>query len=365
MRIIITLISLALCLTGFASTREKLKQLNTRISVLQAVIQKEKQSRQQFQHQLKSIEIKAANIGKSLSETKAKQKQQRDALNQLNKTIDENQTKLATQKKQLAILLRQAYQMGKEPLLKILLNQTNFAHSQRLLTYYRYLTEAQAHLLPQLQTTLTQLKQDQIKQTTQMQQLAILEKTLTTQRNAVNKTKYQREHIVKQINHHLHSRKQKLANLLADKNLLQNTLRQLAEQNRFGSHFAALKGHLAWPTVGRLIDTFNQPIEHSELKWEGVVINAPQDQPVKAVASGKVIFAKWMPGYGLLLIINHGDGYMTLYGRNHYLYKKVGDAVHAGDVIAAVGESGGYLKSALYFAIRHEAKPLNPKQWCK
>lgn len=129
-------------------------------------------------------------------------------------------------------------------------------------------------------------------------------------------------------------------------------------------NFALLRGKLPWPTKGTVLHYFNTTIAKSELKSTAELISAPDEQPVYSVAPGVVVFSKWLEGYGLLIIINHGEGYMTLYGRNHSLYKHEGDQVAAGDLIATVGQSGGYEKPALYFAIRYNAKPLDPNQWC-
>ena len=108
---------------------------------------------------------------------------------------------------------------------------------------------------------------------------------------------------------------------------------------------------------------FNHSIQGSELKWSGTLFSAPQDRLVKAVAPGRVVYADWMSGYGWLLIIEHDHGYMTLYGRNHYLYKKVGQTVRGGEIIARSGKSGGFRQPALYFSLRHNGAPLNPSEW--
>ena len=133
----------------------------------------------------------------------------------------------------------------------------------------------------------------------------------------------------------------------------------------FKHPFYKKRGHLIWPTTGRIKHHFGTQIGQSELKWNGVLIEASQGQTVHAVAPGKVIFAKWLQGYGLLLIIDHGNGYMTLYGRNQSLLKKVGDWVKTNTTIATAGQTGGFSQSALYFSLRHNAKPLNPEKWCK
>ena len=179
-----------------------------------------------------------------------------------------------------------------------------------------------------------------------------------------------RTQLINSINNTIRDQNQVLENLNINKKRLEQTLMHLShtpvtsKENFTYINFAQQRGHLPWPTKGKVMHYFNSPIAQSELKWTGELIEAPDDQPVYAVAPGTVIFSKWLQGYGLLIIINHGHGYMSLYGRNHSLYKHEGDKVSAGDLIATVGQSGGYGKPALFFAIRYNAKPLDPSQWC-
>jgi septal ring factor EnvC (AmiA/AmiB activator) len=127
--------------------------------------------------------------------------------------------------------------------------------------------------------------------------------------------------------------------------------------------FSALKGSLPWPVRGRLAQKFGSP--RTEGAWDGVLIDAPEGMEIKAVTQGKVVYAEWMRGYGLLIIIDHGHGYMTLYAFNQSLYKKMGDTVAAGDVIASVGQSGGRSEAGLYFGIRNKGVPIDPLEWCR
>ncbi len=143
--------------------------------------------------------------------------------------------------------------------------------------------------------------------------------------------------------------RQNQTSIQAQTHILQNLQKQHQIKAIMKQDFAALKGKLSWPTEGSVLPYFGIPIDQSELKWDGILIRAAEDQPVYAVASDKVVFAKWFPGYGLLLIINHGHAYMTLYGRNHNLYKKPGDMVQKGDLVATVGQSGGYEKPSALF----------------
>jgi septal ring factor EnvC (AmiA/AmiB activator) len=129
--------------------------------------------------------------------------------------------------------------------------------------------------------------------------------------------------------------------------------------------FAKLRGRLNWPSRGKLITRYGSARKVGKLKWQGVNISAPEGTEVRAISHGRVAFSDWLRGFGLLTIIDHGDGYMSLYGGNQSLFKEVGDWVEAGEAIASVGNSGGRQDSALYFEIRHNGKPSNPLKWCR
>ena len=176
------------------------------------------------------------------------------------------------------------------------------------------------------------------------------------------------QQLINVINQNIETKNQKLQTLLQDKQRLENMVsklnRQPVETNMTHLGFAKLKGKLHWPTAGKIKHAFGTQIAESELTWEGVIIAAPLGQSVRAVAAGRVIFAKFMPGYGLLLIINHGNGYMSLYGQNQNLAVKLNDWVTPNQVIATVGNSGDSNLPGLYFSIRHNVKALNPALWC-
>jgi septal ring factor EnvC (AmiA/AmiB activator) len=127
--------------------------------------------------------------------------------------------------------------------------------------------------------------------------------------------------------------------------------------------FSTLKGKLPWPVRGRLAQRFGS--SRAEGKWDGVLINANEGMEIKAVTRGKIVYAEWLRGYGLLTIIDHGQGYMTIYAFNQSLYKRMGDSVEAGDVIASVGQSGGRTQAGLYFGIRNKGVPVDPLEWCQ
>ncbi len=364
MRKIIFALLLLGCFLAVANTQSKLHHVDAQIAQLKKLIVKEQSTRDLYQQQLQLAETKASTISQKLAALQQQIQQTKQQLKRIQKNIAVTQTQLDNDKNQLALLLRQAYQIGDQPILKVLLDQTSLEKSQRMLMYYHYLSETQLNLIQAIQTALTKLQQDQLALQKTTATLTQSEAQQQQQQTALTATESQRAAVINQLNQRLHSRQAKLATLLANKHLLQQTVEKLTSQPQYQGRFSSLKGHLSWPVKGHTVDLFNTPVEHSQIKWDGILIRAKQDQPVHAIADGQVIFSKWMPGYGLLLIISHGNGYMTLYGRNHYLYVKAGDNVKAGDLIARVGKSGGYDNSALYFAIRHDAKPLDPVKWC-
>jgi septal ring factor EnvC (AmiA/AmiB activator) len=131
----------------------------------------------------------------------------------------------------------------------------------------------------------------------------------------------------------------------------------------FEGDFAALRGRLALPVRGELANRFGSPRQGGGVVWKGLLIAAGTGEAVRAIAAGRVVFADWLRGFGNLLIIDHGDSYMSLYGYNETLYRQLGDVVRGGERIAAVGQSGGHPDSGLYFEMRHEGRPFDPLTW--
>jgi len=355
--------------TAFATTHSKLNQINHKIANIKAFLSVEQDKRSQYQSELKKTEIASGKILIKLKKTQENLKKQQAGLNQLTRQSTVYESKLISQRTWLARQIRAAYILGRQPYLKLILNQSDAEKISRILTYYRYVSQDQVAAIQQLQTTLSQLQnnQQQIKSETSV--LKQLEDDQQKDHNELEHVRQNRKILIERINSQIRTKNQRLSDLLANKKLLEQTISQLEKKKTtyqaMHKDFGRLKGKLQWPTKGTVLPYFGTQIYQSQIRWGGTLIKAHEDQPVYAVAPGKVVFAKWLPGYGLLLIINHGHGYMTLYGRNHYLYKKPGDIVQRGDLIATVGSSGGYEKSALYFAIRHNAKPLNPVSWCR
>lgn len=361
-----TLFSFSYCCTLQASTPTELKTLTHKIADIKATLSQDQNKRSHYIEELKNTELSSGKVQLRLKKIKADLKKQAISLSQLKKNEALYQQKLKTQQTKLNEQMRVIYLLGRQPYLKMLLNQSDINQVSRMLTYYHYISQEQVIMIHELQNTLDQIKKTQHTILTQTQQSKKLKTQQENQQKKLKRITQDRQHIIKKINAKIQTKNEKLTTLLENKKQLDHAITQLKKHETTGKKgtFTHLKGHLPWPTRGHILRYFGLPIQHSELTWAGILIEAPENQPVHAIAAGKVIFAKWMPGYGLLIIVDHDNGYMTLYGRNHNLYKKPGDTVKQGDVIASVGQSGGYSTSALYFAIRHNAKALNPVQWC-
>jgi septal ring factor EnvC (AmiA/AmiB activator) len=193
-----------------------------------------------------------------------------------------------------------------------------------------------------------------------------------SQRDALETSRRERGELLADLNRDIHNTKQRLSQLKEDEQSLQELVKRLRRAlaeipspRGPGKSFAQLKGRLRLPAEGAIAARFGMPRQVGQLKWQGILIDAPDGADVNAVAAGRVVFADWLRGFGLLLIIDHGDGYMSLYGYNQGLHKNVGDSVKAGELIATVGNSGSHSQSGLYFEIRHQGSPVDPLLWCK
>ena len=320
---------------------------------------------------LHTLNRKIRHMNRSLHKLEAQRRQQADKLAQLQAQRRAGQAQLARQQKTLAQLLRAAYLLDQESPIKILLNATEPAMVERSLRYYDYFYRSRAEHIAAINTTLDGLNKLEQGIHNKQHELDTLIDHRNTQRKALERSRHQRNRLLAELNRDIKSTKQRLTRLKEDEQSLEELVkglgRALANIPSPGAavHFARLKGRLPMPARGAVIAHFGSSRHVGSLKWQGIVINAATGADVRAVAPGRVVFADWLRGFGLLIILDHGDGYMSLYGYNQELHKGVGDTVKAGDIIATVGDNGGQRKSGLYFEIRHKGTPINPLHWCK
>jgi septal ring factor EnvC (AmiA/AmiB activator) len=327
-------------------------------------------SRHQAQrNQLRAVNGKINRLDRSLRDTEQQRGRLADNLAGLQQNQSDKQRRLTAQRLALARQLRAAYVLGHQGALQLLLNGTEPAALQRSLRYYDYFYRTRTEHIAELKTTLLSL--DQVQQSIQDKRQE-LDKVLARQRDqreALEASRRERSRLLAELNRDIRSTSQRLDRLKEDEQALQELVKRLRQAleklpaPRGGEAFARLKGRLSLPAAGAIAARFGAPRQIGQLKWQGVLIAARDGAEVKAVAAGRVVFADWLRGFGLLLILDHGDGYMSLYGNNQGLRVNVGDTVKAGEVVANVANDGRD-NGGLYFEIRHKGTPQDPLQWC-
>ncbi len=253
--------------------------------------------------------------------------------------------------------------------LKLILNQTNPAAAGRSMTYYNYFSRAQIGALDQTQLNIKQLNESETQLRKSTDKLEQLKQQQQQQHLKLQQRQSQRKTLLSKLNSEINSKQQQLERLRGDEKALSRLLQNLPSQTQDSkidfSNLSKLKGKLKWPTKGKIKNHFGSPRNQGQLKWQGITINGKAGQEIRSIAPGRVIFADWIRGYGLMLIIDHGNGYMSLYGHNQSLYKDVGDTISSNESIATLGNSGGNSRTSLYFEMRHKGKPINPATWCR
>ena len=276
--------------------------------------------------------------------------------------VDHNRAALAGQ-------LRAAYLIGRQEPLKLLLNQEDPALAGRMFVYYSYFGRARAGQIHLIEEDVRRLAELDTELAAEDERLAELEKQQRAQLLDLEQAREKRSVVLANLEVQSRGRVQNLERLRSQQAGLEKLVRELrAAMERFpvegNDAFTRLRGKLAWPVSGRLVARFGES-RAGGVQWDGVLVATERGAPVKTVCAGRVIYADWLPGLGLLTIVDHGDGYLSLYGHNERLYKAAGERVEAGDTIAAAGDSGGSPRPELYFEIRKAGRPVDPRPWFK
>ncbi len=362
----------ALPMDGLADNADRLQQLRQQIHDLRSELDSDRQRRQSLQSRLRNMEKRIGKTAALLRELDQQIHRQNHELKTLQKKQKGLHGNLRQQHLALARQLRAAYTSGQQEYLKILLSQQDPAAVARILTYYDYYNRARLKEMQTINTHLTELTTLEKKIQQQTHQLEQNRTERVNERQQMEQGRSERSQLLSQLKKDMRGKDQRLSQLLEDEKSLQRVLKRIAEhppkapmELSEGKPFRQLRGKLIWPTAGRITASFGSRRKVGKLRWQGVRISTREGTGVHAISHGQVAFSDWLRGFGLLTIIDHGDGYMSLYGGNQSLYKEVGDWVEAGEAIAAVGNSGGNEKYALYFEIRHNGKPINPLKWCR
>jgi len=357
-----------------ASQREeqsvKLKQLRDKITALTWQLRETRGEESQLSRSLRTTERAIDQISRNLRLLEGREAKEQRALKKLESQRSVQQQQLTAQQTRLSQQLRSAYAMGQQGEIKLLLNQEQPASIGRMLVYYEYISRARTREIEEVSQSLAALQKLEHDISLQLDEINKLKSEQQLKQSELNVERQQRKLTLTQLKADILSSNRELANYKANEKQLEQLLRTLDEvladiPDLDKRPFAKSKGKLAWPTKGRLTAHFGSRRPVGNLKWRGVMIDTKEGSSVRAVSHGRVAFADWLRGFGLLLIIDHGNGYMSLYGHNQSLYKEAGDWVDVGETVATVGDSGGQERSGLYFEIRHNGKPLNPTKWCR
>ncbi len=372
-----------LCCAGSASAsqQEELENLRKRIAAMQSEIAKTSESKTEAADALRASELAISDSNRKLSELA---EQQRDAdlkLNSLQSRQQQLNLSIARQQELLGRLLYQQYLGGKHEYLRLMLDNQDPSKVARDLQYFQYIARNRAAWLASLRSDLQDLNNVSRQVHEQSRSLEKLRADQAQQKDKLKQDQLARQQVLGQISKQLAQQRREVTRLQHDENRLANLVTKISEMlakpkskslfkndnlpdNRFdGKPFEQLEGKLTLPIKGEITNKFGTTRPDSTVVWKGLFIKAAAGQPVKAVASGRVVFADWLRGFGNLLIVDHGNAYMSLYGNNETMYKRVGDELHGGDTISTVGNSGGNADSGLYFELRHESKPLDPLRW--
>jgi murein hydrolase activator len=372
-QVAISSVLLLIFFTGSSSAdsdKQKLDTLKRSISSLEKRMEKRHREKNSLVNELKEVELEAAKIGRSIRQLNTKINSRSNKLYFLEIEQRDLEKNIKNQNAAISEHLAAAYKLGDQEPIKLLLNQEDPQQLSRLFKYYSYFLEARNKKIETYVGDVEKLSALIAQVTQQKRLLDSAKKELVEDQKQFLLIGKRRSVALKNLNTSLKSDTAKLNKLLAERAELEellNTVEVAVTEMPLSAPpgqqtFVSQKGLLQWPLKGRVAHSYGSQRSGS-LRWEGWMIGAKSGQPVNAVHDGQVIFSNYLRGFGLLIILNHGDGYMTLYAHNEQLLKDTGDWVLSNETIARAGDSGGLDKPALYFEIRKQGQPADPKVW--
>lgn len=361
--IFLTLLSTTATAT-VTSTRTQLNKVDQAITQTKQFLSQRKDKFENIQNELKHTEIVMSDWHSKLAKTKQSLQQSNANIQLLQTQLAQLQRERDEQFRALGTQIKAQYMLGEKHPLKTLLNNENHASIDRNNKYSEILAQHRLTILKSLEKNQQLLAEKKADLQKQQDELSHLQQEQLFAHKKLQDQFQQRRQLMNQIGQSISKQESNLRNLEQNKKQLNSLLSQLQRKTSYsGGDLKKHRGHYPWPVKGKVISEFGQPIKGSQVKTNGIVIGAKYGNTVRAVAPGKVVFADWMPGLGFMIIIDHGQSYMSIYGHNQRLLMTVGDIVKSGDEISLVGDSGGQPEPGLYFGIRHQGKPINPHEW--
>lgn len=360
---------------------QELRELRGRIEALQKNLADAEESKSEAADALRESERAISEANRTLRELGSQSQEINGRLTELGAESRRREEALKAQQTLLAQLLYQRYLGGQSEPLKLLLNREDPSETARRMHYFGYISRARAELIAELRASLAQLTRIAQETERRAAELAAVTAESRSQRALLEREKRARNQVLARLSREIQRQRREIGTLKRDESRLARLVASLAKlvarskaaprvRNQrvpqpptADSPFLELKGRLALPVRGELVNRFGGQRADGGVVWKGLFIAARAGEAVRAIADGRVVYADWLRGFGNLLIVDHGDAYMSLYGNNEALYKRVGDPIRGGEPVAAVGASGGNTDSGLYFELRHQGKPLDPLDW--
>ena len=351
-----------------AQEQSDLESIQQQIKNKQAQINQQLEAAKKLQGNLKVVELQIAKSATELSKTEILLNDNQDNLEKLQEEKKGYLISLEKQKLVLAKQIRSAYMTGNYDFAKMLLNQQDAANFERTITYYQYLNKARKLQINNFNLLVKDLQKVNAKLIDNQSDLEQLKYKQLEQQQILKANQTEREKTLVAMKNAIESEEVKIAQLqVNEKNLLEALIRAQQEVDKLDLTLNGLndfKGRLLMPAEGNLRKMFGR-FRQGQIKWKGVVINGTAGNFVVAIHHAKVLYSDWLRGFGLVTVLDHGNGFMSLYGHNQALLKQAGEVVQAGEAIALLGQSGGQSRPNLYFEIRHKGKPINPINWLK
>ena len=355
-----------------AKAESELKAVRTQIDKVRAAMERDAGRRDKLTREIEESEQTVGAARGALEKLRRERAVHAARRAELAAERGRQEAELAQDRGALAGQIRAAQMIGQQEPLKLLLNQRDPAQTGRVLVYYQYFGRARASQIAAIDAHLAELGKLDAELAAEDERLAALEDQQKGELSRLTEARERRGRALVSLEEESKNRAKELERLKEQQGSLEKLVRELRRAlervEKFPTDskdaFARLRGRLAWPVTGKLVASFGQT-RAGGVKWDGVLLTGTQGAPVRAVYHGRVVYADWLSGLGLLIIIDHGDGYLSLYGHNERLYKDVGERVTAGDTIATLGDSGGRPRPELYFEIRKGGRPIDPRPWFK
>ncbi len=353
-----------------ADGEQQLKALRARLERLHTELNETRGQRDAVREELRTLEPRIGAARRALRALDTRLAAYSRQLKELRARQRDERLALVRERAALGRQLRAAHALGDAEPVRLALNQDDPARMARVVTYYRLLNRARVERLTSIRAALDRLQVLDTRLQVQTRALEAARAEQERERRAFETARERRGELLASLNREVRDRSQEIERLRADQQRLERLVGELKSALPPFPHpdprarFASLKGRLPLPVAGRVVAGFGHEKGIGNLRWRGAFLEAREGQEVRAVHGGRVVYADWLRGFGLLLILDHGDGYMTLYGHNQSLYREVGEWVDAGQTIAAAGNTGDAPQTGVYFEIRHDGEPQDPLRWC-